>query len=418
MDQNKVNIKQLMGLSPFDRFSEKQMVLVAANSTLKYFEPGQIVLKVGNHDKLEYFLLEGSVELESFDGRFKEIQAGSESARTAIALLQPRKYTIRTKTACLFVLIKQAAVNALLEELPVDRTVGFNVSDLHSGHEIQDIKRNFEADLKTNNLTLPSFPEVAIRIKHLLDEPDVSVKDIADVLNNDPAMTVKLLKTCNSALYRTAAEVTSNRDAIVRLGFDTTRQLITIFALKELFQSKNKLLQQKIQELWLHSREVASIAYVLAKITPGMNPEEAMLAGLIQNIGVIPVLNYIGCYPDFMKLDYKVDEITDSLKSDIGAQVLDSWGFAPELVDVARHCENWLYKSPGDKATYTDITVVANIHSYLGKNKHPVFPPFDQIPSFRKLGESGLTPKESQEVLHQSRQQLNDLQALLSPHKL
>jgi len=418
MNEPRPSLEQVQHLRPFDRFSEQQMVLVVAKSILKTFTADDVVIEIGNHDKLEYFLIEGSIELESFDGRFKEVSAGSESARTAIALLQPRKYTVRTKTPCVFALIQQATVNALLDELPKDKSTDFSVSDLHSGHEIEDITQKFEADLQSNNLTLPSFPDVAFRIKHLLDDPNVTVKDVADVLNNDPAITVKLLKTCNSPLYRTANEITSNRDAIVRLGFNTTRQLITIFALKEIFKSKNKFLQQKMGELWAHSSEVASISYVLASKTPGMNPEQAMLAGLMQDIGAIPILSYIENYPEFMKLDYKIDAIINSLKSRIGAQILENWGFSADLIEVAKNSDNWSFQSPHDKPCYVDITIVANIHSFIGKKNHPKYPPFDQIPSFKKIGDKGLTPEESQDVLHEAQHQLDDLKALLCPKEI
>jgi HD-like signal output (HDOD) protein len=418
MQKPKPSLDQLQHLCPFDRFSEQQMVLVVAKSMVKDFAADEVVFEVGNHDQLEYFLLQGSIELESFDGRFKEISAGSESARTAIALLQPRKYTVRTKTPCVFALIEQTTVNTLLEELPKLKSTEFSVSDLHSGHEVEDIAQNFEKDLKSNNLILPSFPDVALRIKHLLDDPNVTVKDVADVLNNDPAMTAKLLKTCNSPLYRSATEIQSNKDAIVRLGFNTTRQLITIFALKEVFKSKNKFLQHKMGELWAHSSEVASIAYVLASKTPGMDPEQAMLAGLMQDIGAIPVLNYIESYPEFMKLDYKIDAIINTLKSRIGAQILDHWGFSADLIEVAKNSNNWTFDSTHDKPCYTDITVVAGIHSYIGKKNHPKYPPFDQIPAFKKIGKNGLTPEESQEVLHEAQHQLDDLKALLCPQEI
>jgi HD-like signal output (HDOD) protein len=418
MNKPKPSLEQLQHLCPFDRFSEQQMVLVVAKSILKEYAADDVVMEIGNHDKLEYFLIEGTIALESFDGRFKEVSAGTESARTAIALLQPRKYTIKTKTPCVFVLIQQVTVNTLLEELPKDKSTEFCVSDLHSGHEITDIAQNFEADLQSNNLTIPSFPDVALRIKQLLDDPNVTVKDVADVLNNDPAITVKLLKTCNSPLYRTANEITSNRDAIVRLGFNTTRQLITIFALKEIFKSKNKLLQQKMGELWAHSSEVASISYILASKTPGMNPEQAMLAGLMQDIGAIPILNYIENYPDFMKLDYKVDAIINSSKSRIGAKILEHWGFSADLMEVAKNSDNWSFQSPHDKPSYVDITIVANIHSFIGKKTHPKYPPFDQIPAFKKIGKNGLTPEESQDVLHEAQHQLDDLKALLCPKEI
>jgi hypothetical protein len=100
-------------------------------------------------------------------------------------------------------------LNALLKERPNIKSTEFSVSDLHSGHEVEDIAQNFESDLKSNNLSLPSFPDAALRIKHLLDDPNVTFKYVADVLNNDPAMTAKLLKTCNSPLYRTVTSLQS-----------------------------------------------------------------------------------------------------------------------------------------------------------------------------------------------------------------
>lgn len=409
---------QLKHFRPLDTFTEKQMILLSANSTLKEFQKDQIIVEIGSHDRVEYFLLEGRIELESVDGRFKTIESGSESARTAVALLQPRKYKVKTITPCTFIVIKQDTITTLLNESPQNKSVEFSVTDLHSGHEIKDIAHSFETDLKTNNLQMPSFPDVALRIRHLLEDPNITVKDIAKVLNNDPAMTVKLLRTCNSPLYRTSSEITSCADAIVRLGFDTTKQLVTIFAMKELFNSKNKYLQNKMRELWLRSREVASIAYVLAKITPGLNPEHAMLAGLIQDIGTIPVLNYIERYPHFMKLDYKVDAIIKRLKNKMGAKILSDWGFQQDLISVALHSENWAYESRHDRASYVDLTVVAQVHTFIGKKEHLLLPPFDTIPAFKKLGQGGLTPKQSQEVLHESRQQLDDIQALLSPETI
>ncbi|MFT6264099.1 MAG: signal-transduction protein with cAMP-binding, CBS, and nucleotidyltransferase domain [Oleiphilaceae bacterium] len=147
MNKPKPSLEQLKHLCPFDPFSEQQMVLVVAKSIVKEFTADEVVIEVGTYDKLEHFLLEGGVELESFDGRFKQISAGSESAHTAVALLQPRKYNVKTKTPCVFALIQQTTVNALLQKLPNNKSTEFSVSDLHSGHEIEDIAHSFEADL-------------------------------------------------------------------------------------------------------------------------------------------------------------------------------------------------------------------------------------------------------------------------------
>jgi HD-like signal output (HDOD) protein len=399
---------------PLNSLTEKQLVVLRAKAELRSYEPGMVVLELGSEDGLEYFLVEGRLTLESRDGLSKEVSAGSERAQTAIARLQPRKYKVTADCFSRFLVVQQRIVDALISELPIDRTVEFSARDIHSGHEIEGIKHSFEADLKSNNIALPSFPEVAMRIRNLLDDPNCTARDIGNAIASDPAITVKILKTCNSALYHTAVEVTSCQDAVVRLGFDTTRQLVNIFAMKELFNSKNPVLQARMSELWSHSREVASIAYVLAEITPGMNPEKAMLAGLIQDIGTVPILEYIERYPDFMKIEYKVADILRALRSDIGPLLLKEWCFQPELIAVASNSENWMYESEGDKADYVDVVVVAQVHALIGKQAHKDLPRFEDIPAFKKLGDNGLTPEQSQKVLLESHHRIAGLKALLT----
>jgi len=415
MPESRPSISQLEKFRPIELFNEQQLVLVAAKSTLKRFKKDCVIFDIGSHDHIEYFLISGSIELESFDGRVKTIRSGSDSASTAIALLQPRKYKVRTLEVSEFALIDQQTMSTILEEVPQNTEVDFNISDLHSGDEIEDIIVSLEGDLKNHKLQLPSFPAVALEIKRLLDGSHTSVKDIATVLSNDPAITVKLLKTCNSVLYRRQNNITSSTDAVVRLGFDTTRQLVNIFVMKEIFQSKNPFLQHKMKELWLHSREVAAMAYVLATITPGMNAEYAMLAALIQDIGAVPILNYLERYPDFMALESKVDEIIHKLKNRVGAQILSNWDFEKEMIQVVENSENWHFESPSKQATYADIAIVAQIHTYIGKAHTLRLPSFDDIPAFKKLGDGGLTPKQSQEVLTKSQDRIAEIKALLSP---
>jgi HD-like signal output (HDOD) protein len=401
--------------TPFDSFSEQQRILAAAKAEIREFTPGQIVVDLGNNDRMEYFLLHGTVELESFDGRFKQFDAESDTARTAVALLQPRKYRVKALTHCTFFVLPLDMLKSLVDELPKQGRFEFSVRTIHDGTEARDILRAFEDDLRSNNLQLPSFPDVASKIRHLMENPNVTACDIADVLNNDPPMTVKLIRACNSPLYRAASEITSSLDAVVRLGFDTTRQLVTIFSLREVFRTTHPRLKSKIGELWTHSTEVAAMAHALAAITPGVKAELGMLAGLIQDIGAVPVLNYLERYPHIIKMDQRIDETLHLLKSRVGAKLLEYWGFQETLVNVARHSEDWRYASPGTSADYTDICIVAQLHSFIGKKQQHRLPPFGEVPAFGKLGRNGLTPEQSAQVLSKSREEISNLQALLNP---
>ena len=416
MDANPITtIKELKRFSPLHKLSEKQLIVLADKTEQRSYKKGACILEIDSQDNQEYFLNAGTVKLESFDGRVKKIESNTDSAKTAIALLQPRKYRVTALTDCVFIVISQQVVNALLDELPKSKDIEMCAADAHSGHEIEGIEASFMDDLRTNNIELPSFPEVALKIKDLLDDPNVTARDIAGALTNDPAIVVKLIKTCNSAIYRTATEITSSQDAIVRLGFETTRRLVNIFALKELFSSKNKALQEKMGKLWSDSREVAAIAYVLAGITPKMNPELAMLAGIVQNIGIIPIIEHLDHYPQFMKVENKAEQIVERLKTKLGPKLLEHWGFQEELIKVAANSGNWLYQSPGESADYVYVAIVAQVHALIGKGNVKGLPSFADIPALKKLGEGGLTPEQSQKVLRESNKKINELKSLLAP---
>jgi HD-like signal output (HDOD) protein len=413
MSALKPSPEQLQFFRPLNSLSVNQLVLASANSEVKEYGVGETVFEIGSDDGLEHFLLKGTVELESFDGRFKSIEAGSESAQAAIALLRPRKYTARTKTPCVFIIIENKVIEALLRELPELSEVDFSVSSIKSGHEVQDILESFKYDLEHNTIKLPSFPDVALEIRRLVDSPDSSIQDVTKVLANDPAITVKLIKTCNCPLYRRAQDIHSAHDAVVRLGLNTTRQLVTVFAMNEVFNSTNKVFRNRMKKFWEHAREVAAVSYVLGKITPGLDPEMAMLAGLIKDIGTIPILNYIERYPQFVSDEEKVEAILVEMQSKVGSILLKHWGFQQELVDVAVHTEDWMYDSRSSKASYSDVIIAAEVHSMIGKIPQQNLPKFSDIPAFKKLGDGGLTAEQSQAVMAESHQQIKDLKTLL-----
>ncbi|PWG74161.1 cyclic nucleotide-binding protein, partial [Enterococcus hirae] len=84
----------------------------------------------------------------------------------------------------------------------------------------------------------------------------------------------KLVRSCNSALYRGFSEVRNVRDGVVRLGVRTTRQLVTVFALREVFRSRQPELQKAMDRLWQEARSVGALAYVLAESATRLEPEE------------------------------------------------------------------------------------------------------------------------------------------------
>ncbi len=408
-----LNADALKKFRPLDQLSENQRILLAHKAHISVFNKKKIVLERGSRDRHDYFLLSGKIELEAFDGRKREIVANTEQAVAAVAHLQPRQYSVKAITDAEFLVIEQDVLNCLLKEAPVSN---FEADDSNSSSEgTYNVLMNFYHDLKSNNFTLPSLPDVAYRIRQIADKEETSAEDIANVVNADPAMTVKLIKACNSPLYRGFNEVSSCRDAVIRLGIQTTQQLVTVFSMRELFRSKKPELKQAMAELWEHSREVASIAYVLAEITPGLNKDHAMLAGLIHDIGTIPVITYAENFPDLYADSTALKEAIEELRGEIGCTILEHWGFPDDLVTVVSKAEEWTYDTGRDEPSYTDIIIVAQMHALIGRPEHQNLPPFNQVPAFRKLANGGLTPERSLKVMVEARHKIDDIRRVLGP---
>ena len=103
-------------------------------------------------------------------------------------------------------------------------------------------------DLNTNRLLLPSLPHVAVRIGEAVNDAKSDARRVAGLIENDPAIAVKIVKAANSARYGGVAQVATVTEAVARLGMQNTQILVITFALRELFRTKSKVLEKRMQD--------------------------------------------------------------------------------------------------------------------------------------------------------------------------
>ncbi len=108
-----------------------------------------------------------------------------------------------------------------------------------------------------------------------------------------------------------------------------------------------------MKALWKHSTRVAAICQVLARITKRFDPEHAMLAGLMHDIGSVAVLNYIeNCHTEDLQAP-TVDHAVENLRAQTGGMILRSWGFATDFIVTALEAEEWM-RNKGPEPDYCD----------------------------------------------------------------
>jgi HD-like signal output (HDOD) protein len=406
----------LGGFVPMNKWDENQLKTLMASSEVEHVSPGTLIVQRGSTDHWTFYLLEGRLELEAMDGAKKVIEGGTSVAMNPIAQLKPRQYNVTSLSTARLLKIESDKFNRVS---PPHAGIGH---DPGADGSIQDVEQSgFEDQLYCDiyralvhdALVLPSLPEVAIRIREIVEREDVSAKQVSKVIQTDSGISAKLVKAANSALYAGATPVDSLSQALVRLGTKTTSELVLCFAIRELFQTQSRVLRDRMQSLWRHSAQVAALSYVLAQKMSGFDPERALLMGLLHDIGVVAILNYLDKYPDVADDIHRVNQAISRLRAEISSLILRKWNFPEDFVITALEAEDW-NRDPGPTPDYCDLVIVAQIHGFIGTPAILTIPPLNQLPAFNKLAPGQLTPQMGLELLDQAKEKIDEVVKMLA----
>jgi len=199
-----------------------------------------------------------------------------------------------------------------------------------------DFVRTLAAELSGGNVDLPSFPEIAIRVRRILSDPTSSVEQVVRVVGSEPALAARLLRIANSAsLNRSGRQVSDLRTAINRIGYNMVRSASISFSMAQI-RNSNKLagLEHHLADLWQRSTMVAAFAYVLARNCTKVNPDEAMLTGMMHGIGKLYVLTRAIDHPELFASTETLNQIIDQWHASIGKAILENWDFSESMAQA------------------------------------------------------------------------------------
>lgn len=216
-------------------------------------------------------------------------------------------------------------------------------------------------ELSSNSLIFPTSMSATMRIRSALNTADISTAQAAQLVGAEPVLSAQLLKLSNSAAIRSGnGTITDLQTAITRLGFSLVRNVAISVGLRQLTQVKTKSpVSGKLESLWKHSIAVAATSYVLAKKLTKVNPDEAMLAGLLHNIGKFYLYSRAGNHADLFTNESAMDDLVQQWYAEIGEAILESWEIPEKIVVAIRDHEmlNRVHYGPAD---LTDVVMVAN----------------------------------------------------------
>lgn len=222
---------------------------------------------------------------------------------------------------------------------------------------LEDIAKDLSGDV-----SFPTCFDAALQIRNVLHDPDVSLREIARIVRLEPLVAVKLLRLANSAAHNPGGKpVTEVEVALNRLGLNLARSVALAVAMDQLLRSKELIdFAEMSNGLWLHTLETAAAARVVARRLTRVTPEDALLAGLVHDLGAFYMLYRAAQYDELRIRPNTVKYLIAQWHESIGESLLTALGL-PEAVIEATRDHDQPRPFIATPRTLADVVYVANL---------------------------------------------------------
>ncbi|MFY9315754.1 MAG: HDOD domain-containing protein [Burkholderiales bacterium] len=168
-----------------------------------------------------------------------------------------------------------------------------------------DSLRILVAEAASGELAFPTSAAAARRVRDALDDPDCEVAEAARLIQTEPLLSARVVAVANSAAYnRSRRVVTDVRGAVTLLGFRTVRSLATALMVRQMAGTPKAPAHRELAlQLWEHSAAVAAMAQVVARMITHQDPETALFAGVVHEIGGFYLISRAEDFPGLLDGD-------------------------------------------------------------------------------------------------------------------
>lgn len=410
-------LRRLLDPHPaFSGWQREQFDALSGHSQLIEAQTGQKLLAVGELDPRIHFLLAGSVELEDADHNRHQITAGSADAHYPIARIRPALFAITCLEPTTLLLIEQSVLRKLTSDtVSARRAPRFDLFAPSASGSWQQhpLVANLHQAAEQGTLRLPVIPGVALKIRRALSNENYQLSDITKIVTADPVISARLLQLANSPMFRGASACDSLQSAVLRLGIHRVQNLVLALASAALFKSDNPLIKNHLLRTWRHLMETGALTAALARLQGSLDPDLALLTGLLHEIGKIPILEQAVQHPDLLAQPGMLEDILAGVSPMISAATLRTWQLPEDLVVATERQHEWSYDHGGD-TNHVDLLLVAHIYASRDGDPQQVLPRLDETPAFARITGTRLSARESLQVINEAAEKTRALKALLS----
>ena len=230
--------------------------------------------------------------------------------------------------------------------------------------------RSIAAQASRGEISFSTSINATLKVKQLLNDPEAHLAAATKLVLADPLFSARTVAIANSAAYnRSGTKINNVTSAVMRLGFGTLRSLAISLIVRQMDDGlSNPLIRKKSAELWEHTACVAALAQVIARRMTKVDPDAAMFAGIVHEVGGFYLLTRAEEFPGL--LDGELEGWVEYGEKIIGRGVLK----ALEIPDTICEAIEQVWQGVGAQPPVTlgDVLVLAN---RLATTLSPLQPP-------------------------------------------
>lgn len=217
-------------------------------------------------------------------------------------------------------------------------------------------------ELSGDEVVFSTHFDTIIRLRSILKNPDQGIQGIAAALSTEPLICTKLLRAANSVAFNLSGQqIVDLKSAITRLGLNTVRNTALSIATAQLLRAKGMSeFSSLTARIWEHSVSSAAGARIIAKTLTSLNAEEAMLAGLVHDLGVFYMLYRATLYDELRQRPETLKHLIMQWHESIGVSLLNALGMPAEIVAATEEHDR-VRPPPSPIRTLSDVVYVANM---------------------------------------------------------
>lgn len=236
-----------------------------------------------------------------------------------------------------------------------------------TGNELKAQRFQMLADIArelSGEVVFPTYFDAVLRLRKVLNDPNQSIANIAQAILAEPLISAKLLHLANSAAYNPEGkDIVDLKSAIIRLGMNAVHTAALSIVMTQLMRAKGMAeFADTTHALWEHSIQTSAAAHVLAGENSRINKDEAMLAGLIHDLGAFYMLYRASQYDELRHRPDTIKYLIVQWHESIGVSLLNALGLPEEIVEATIDHDH-LRSQPSTIRTLSDVIYVANMLS-------------------------------------------------------